>query len=99
MALNAFLFSDDSIHKLFVDHGKYDFIRQIPKIFYSIVFSEIIELFLCYLSLTDRPMYRVKSYILKNDTNKIEEEFKCMKIKLTMYYLFTTIFFALYWYK
>ena len=98
MALNAFLFSDDSIHKLFVDHGKYDFIRQIPKIFYSIVFSELIELFLCYLSLTDRPMYRIKSYVLKNDANKIEEEFKCMKIKLTMYYLFTTIFFALYWY-
>ena len=50
MALNAFLFSDDSIHKLFVDHGKYDFIRQIPKIFYSIVFTELIELLLCYLS-------------------------------------------------
>ena len=100
MALNAFLFSDDSIHKLFVDHGKYDFIRQIPKIFYSIVFTELIELLLCYLSLTDKPMYRIKSYILKNDTNTntIEEEFKCMKIKLIIYYLFTTIFFALYWY-
>ena len=29
MALNTFFFSDDSMHKLFLNYGKYNFIQQI----------------------------------------------------------------------
>ena len=54
MALNSFFFSDDSMHKLFLNYGKYNFIQQIPEITYSTIVSSLIEIFLCFLSLTDK---------------------------------------------
>ena len=54
MALNVFFFSDDSMHKIFLNYGKYDFFQQIPQITYSTIISQIIEVFLCFLSLTDK---------------------------------------------
>ena len=44
MALNVFFFSDDSMHKLFLNYGKYDFIQQIPQITYSTIISQFIEI-------------------------------------------------------
>ena len=42
MALNVFFFSDDSMHKLFINYGKYDFFQQIPQITYStIIYGEV----------------------------------------------------------
>ena len=71
MALNTFFFSDDSMHKLFLNYGKYDFIQQIPQIIYSTILSSLIEVFLCYLSLTDKYFYLLKSSFIKGEKNKI----------------------------
>ena len=46
MAMNVFFFSDDSMHKLYLNYGKYDFIQQIPQITYSTIITQIIEIFL-----------------------------------------------------
>ena len=60
MALNVFFFSDDSMHKLFLNYGKYDFFQQIPQIVYSTIISQIIEVFLCFLSMTDKYIFQIK---------------------------------------
>ncbi len=31
MAINILFFSDESMHQLYVNYGKYNFIQQIPK--------------------------------------------------------------------
>ena len=71
MALNVFFFSDDSMHKLFLTYGKYDFIQQIPQITYSTIISQIIEVFLCYLSLTDTYIYLLKKNLVKRNIRSI----------------------------
>ena len=98
MALNVFFFSDDSMHKLFLNYGKYDFIQQIPQITYSTIISQIIEVFLCFLSLTDNYIYQIKSYFLRGKAYKIPKIIKIIKIKLIFFYVFTFIFFVIYWY-
>ena len=98
MALNVFFFSDDSMHKLFLNYGKYDFIQQIPQITYSTIFSQIIEVFLCFLSLTDKYIYQLRSNIIEGNTNNISKVLKCVHIKLIIFFIFTFIFFAVYWY-
>ena len=98
MALNVFFFSDDSMHKLFLNYGKYDFFQQIPQIVYSTIISQLIEVFLCFLSLTDKHIYQIKSVLRAANTNKIIKIIKCVYIKLISFYVFTFIFFALYWY-
>ena len=98
MALNTFFFSDDSMHKLFLNYGKYNFIQQIPQIAYSTLISSLIEIFLCYLSLTDKYFYQIKFIFIKGAKNKIRKIIKCIKIKLVIFYIFIFIFLIMYWY-
>ena len=98
MALNVIFFSDDSMHKLYLNYGKYDFVQQIPKITYSTIISQLIEVFLCFLSLTDKHIYRIKSFLIKGKMKKIKKIIKCMKIKLIIFFSFTSVFFIAYWY-
>ena len=98
MALNVFFFSDDSMHKVFLNYGKYNFIQQIPKILYSTLISQIIEVFLCYLCMIDKHFYEIKNLNDPSDKAKIIRILKCIKIKLGFYFFFTFIFFGLYWY-
>jgi len=98
MALNVFFFSDDSMHKLFLNYGKYDFFQQIPQIVYSTIFSQIIEVFLCFLSLTDKYIYELKSNFIEGKKDNNKKTIKVMNIKLIIFFIFTFIFFFLYWY-
>ena len=99
MAMNVIFFTDESMHKIYTNYGKYDFIQQIPQIIYSTALSQVLELILCYLSLTDKHLYQIKE--LENTQKNMGNIFRilrCIKIKLMGFYLFTFIFFAFYWY-
>ena len=98
MALNTFFFSDDSMHKLFLNYGKYNFIQQIPQITYSTIISLLIEVFLCFLSLTDKYFYLMKSNFIKGEINENRNIIKCIKLKLIIFFIFIFIFFIIYWY-
>ena len=97
MAMNVFFFSDDTMHKMFLDYGKYNFIQQIPQIIYSTIISQLIEIFLCYLSLTDKHFYQVK------ECKKVSKQsmlgiMKCIQIKICFFFVFTSLMFIFYWY-
>ena len=99
MAMNVIFFTDDSMHKVYKNYGKYDFLEQIPQIIYSTAVSQALELILCYLSLTDKHLYEIKE--IKNIQRKMDVVFKilrCVKFKLAGFYIFTFIFFVFYWY-
>ena len=102
IAMNVFFFSDATMHKIFLDYGKYNFVQQIPQILYSSIISQIIEVFLCFLSLTDKHIYEIKGLNIQNldDKNKkiIQDVFNLIKKKLFFYFLFTFICFLGYWY-
>ena len=97
MVMNVFFFSDESMHKLYLSYGKYNFIQQIPQILYSTIISILIEIILCYLSLTDKPIYQMKKKSSLNN-NSAKSIFKCIYIKLIIFFIFTFIFIIFYWY-
>ena len=97
MAMNVFFFSDETMHKMFLDYGKYNFIQQIPQIIYSTIISKVIEIILCFLSMTDRYYYIIKDN--KNVTpNYFLKILKCVKIKIVFFFIFTILVFGFYWY-
>ena len=98
MALNVFFFSDDSMHKLFLNYGKYDIFQQIPQITYSTIISQLIEIFLCFLTLTDKYIYQIKSCLINGQINKINRIISCIKLKLSIFFIFTFLCFIIYWY-
>ena len=97
MALNVFFFSDDTMHKMFLDYGKYNFFQQIPQILYSTIVSQLIDIILCYLSLTDKYYYYLKKlpFLKISDLSRIS---KIIKIKITFFYVFTFVLFLFYCY-
>ena len=99
MAVNVFFFTDDSMHKIYLNYGKYDFIQQIPQVIYSTIISQLIEVFLSYLSYTDKHIYYIKK-IKNQKMNKVAifQTLKCIKIKLIGFFIFTFVFFIFYWY-
>ena len=98
MTMNVFFFSDESMHKIFLNYGKYNFIQQIPQIVYTTIISQLLEVFLCYLSLTDKHIYSIKNTNPTNNKKAILKILKCVKIKLLIFFIFTFIFFCFYWY-
>ena len=97
MALNVFFFADETMHKMFLDYGKYNFLQQIPQIIYSKLVSQLIEVFLCFLSMTDKYFYEIKK-LNNNSPNVISPIIKCIKIKLLFFIIFTFLMFLFYWY-
>ena len=99
MTMNGLFFSDETMHNLYVNSGEYNIIQQIPQILYSLVVGHVLEVILCYLSLTDTSIYEIKE-LSKNKENagKILQILRCMRIKLIFFFVFTFILFCLYWY-
>ena len=99
MAMNVFFFSDATMHKIFLNYGKYDFIQQIPQIIYSTIISQLIQLLLKFLSHTDKHIYQIKKLNPKLKVRKkIMDIIKCIKIKLIFYFIFIFVFSGFYWY-
>ena len=97
MALNVFFFADETMHKMFLDYGKYNFIQQIPQIIYSTIVSQAIQVLINYLSLIDKHFYEIK----KINTNKEilkRKIIKCIKLKINFFLLFTFFMLTFYWY-
>jgi len=97
MAFNVFFFSDETMHKMYLDYGKYNFVQQIPQIVYSTLVSQILEVFLCFLSLTDKYFYEIKEIKIKS-INKILQILRCIQFKVSLFFLFTGLMFLFYWY-
>ena len=97
MAMNVFFFSDETMHKIFLDYGKYNFFQQIPQIIYSTLVSQLIKLLLCYLSLTDKHYYQLKN-TKKVKKTSVKSAVKCIKIKICFFFVFTTIMYFFNWY-
>ena len=97
MAMNVFFFADETMHKMFLNYGKYNFIQQIPQIIYSTSVSQIIETFICFLSLTDKYFYEIKENKRKTKVFFLKIITK-IKVKIVFFYVFTLLLFIFYWY-
>ena len=99
ISMNIFFFFDDSIHDIFVNKGKFNFIKLIPQIIYSTIIIHVSEVIVCFFTMTDKYIYQIKKSG-HNEINKIElsKILKCIKIKLNIFFIYIFILKAFYWY-
>ena len=95
MALNVFFFSDDSMNAIFLTYGKYDFIQKIPQMIYSVIISQLIEVILCFLSLTDKYVYQIKRLKIRS-LMKMNKIYLIINIKLCFFFIITFLLFIFY---
>ena len=99
MALNVFFFSDESMHNIYINSGKFIFFQHLVQTIISTIVSQLIQILSNFLTMTDIHYYQIKS-LDKNNIDKVRvfNIIKCIKIKLILFYFFTFILFLFYWY-
>ena len=94
--INALFFNDSTMHKIYIDKGKYDFIYQLSNILYSTLICSIINTLIKYLSLTETNIINMKRN--KGEKEKNMKIKKCLTIKFILFFLLNFIFLILFWY-
>jgi len=68
--VNALFFNDNTMHKIYEDKGKFQFMYQLPQIIYSSIISIIFNTLLKLLALSENDILTLKSKKEKKDLNK-----------------------------
>ena len=66
ITVNALFFNDSTMHKIYQDKGKFDFIYQIPQILYSTIITAVISLLIKFLALSEKNIIDIKKIIKKD---------------------------------
>ena len=99
MTINGFFFSDSTMHKVYENNGKFNFIFQIPQIIYSTIISIIINKLLKFLSLSETSILELKKEKKRKAlNNKLQHIEKCLKIKLIIYFVLGFSLMLFFWY-
>ena len=88
-AINALFFNDDTLHRIYMDEGAFNFIYQIPQIIYSLLISSVINILIKYLSLSEKNIIKFKQGKKLGDKNFEEKKLiRILKTKFTLFFLF-----------
>ena len=96
--INGFFFSDNTMHKVYEDNGTYDFLHQLPQIFYSTMISAIINIILKQLSLSEKNILEIKGESMENIPQKSKKIVNCLKIKFFLFFALSFILMLFFWY-
>ena len=99
LTVNALFFNDDTMHKIYIDGGKFDLIYQIPQIIYSSLISGVINILIKYLSLSQDNIMDFKHTRGKKNLGKNHKTLLInLKIKFILFFIVTTLFLTFFWY-
>ena len=86
--INAFFFSDKTMHKIYVDNGYSDFLVHLPEIIYSSIISAVIDTILKLLCLSESKILSLKELKKVKETQKrIKDAKTYLRIKFIFFFL------------
>ena len=85
MTMNGLFFIHETMHRKYAENKDFTFVQKIPQYVFTILVTDLIEVFLCYLSMTDRVVYEIKDLLrkekIKNKNLEKKENVDKKKIK------------------
>ena len=83
LCVNTIFFTDNTMHRIYIDYGDYNFIYNIPQIIFSTIISSIITMILKLLSLSEKNLLIIKQEKnLSLAIQKSQNIKSCFNIKL-----------------
>ena len=99
MTMNGLFFVHESMHKKYTEGEDFTFIQKIPQLAFTIIVANVLEVILCFLSMTDVHVYEIKALPKdKNNGEKIIDILDCIRRKFVAFFIFTILLFLFYWY-
>ena len=97
--INAFFFTDETMNNIYDDNGIFNFLFQLPQIFYSSIISAVINMILEKLIITEEQILDMKKEEEREKVKHIAKNIKkCLKIKLRIFFVLTSAFMIFFWY-
>ena len=97
--INALFFNDDTMHKIYIDEGAFNFIYQLPQIIYSTIISNIIDYLVKFLALSEDNILKLKQEKNNDSLNKNKNILiKVLKVKFALFFVLTFILLLIFLY-
>ena len=97
--INGFFFSDDTMNKIYEDNGAYNFIYQLPQIFYSSLISVVVNMLLKMLSLSEKQILDIKREADPEKAKELAEKTKKkLNLKLIIFIVISSLLMLFFWY-
>ena len=99
LTINTLFFTDKTMHQIYEDEGIYNFVFQLPQIFYSTLISILFGVILKKLALSESLILDFKKEKNKNNLDRqMKTLFNKLKAKFILYFILSTIFILCFWY-
>ena len=100
IAINSLFFNDSTMHKIYIDHGTFDFLYQLPQIIYSTIISTILDFLINLLGLSEQNILEIKNEnkSTQDMNKKFNKLLKILKIKFTLYFIIDILLLFSFWY-
>ena len=95
--LSAMFYSDDTMHKIYVDEGSFDFTYQLPQMFYSLLISSVLNMILNLFGLWEQNILNIKKSKLHLIKQIITKESNRIKCKAILFFIITFILSFVFW--
>ena len=97
--VNTLFFNDDTMHKIYQDKGKYNFLYQIPQILYSTLISRFIDTLIKNFALLQDNIIKLKQEKRKQKLEKIHNKIlNIIKIKMILFFVCAFVILSFFWY-
>ena len=95
--VNTLFFSDSTMHKIYIDYGKYNIVYQLPQIIYSSLISIILNFIVKYLALTENSILALKK-VPKEIEKAKKDLIKYLYYKFMIFFIVSFLFLLFFWY-
>ena len=97
--INALFFRDETMHKIYLEGGDFNFIYQLPQIIYSTIITFILMRIINFLGLSQDNILKLKRETKLNRLGvKAKRTIEKLRVKFTLFFVITFIFIVIFWY-
>ena len=97
--VNAFFFTDKTMHKIYEDKGIFNFIFQLPSMIYSTLISTVINMVIKKLALSEKDILELKQITIKKIAlEKTIKLYRSLMIKFKLFFYISLLLLIFFWY-
>ena len=98
LTINALFFNDSTMHKIYEDNGKFNFIYQIPQILYSTIISSVLIILVKMTALSEKNIIKIKNAKNEELVKIKQSELKSINCKFVFFFIIIIIFTCFFWF-
>ena len=96
-AVSAMFYSDSTMHKIYEEHGSFNFIYQIPQMLYSSIISSVLKTILNILGLFGNNLIEIRNMKQEQKNQKIIKVSMVIALKIIFFFIITYLLLFFFW--